>query len=282
MWVENEKRELKTNFKNITAELKQLFGENEAGETASLVEEIPEDGIGEELRSSHIFSSSVTESSNNLESQGEFGDIKPTLGGKIPKMEIVFPSHGVLLDQNSLKTNVEGTWSTDEEAGIDYVDNRKVSLAKGEKKKMPTMETEENDNGNSKSAEEGPAYYLRHGLESSILGDISNTRPQIRPVCASDESVHSVTEMKLKKYSGFNDDIPKDCCVNSNVGETESLFISAQESCDVLERSLDEELNRDMERFKSKVGMLQAVFLALEKEKVQLQKEVVHLLLLIL
>ncbi|XP_077035089.1 ankyrin repeat domain-containing protein 26 isoform X1 [Agelaius phoeniceus] len=274
MWVENEKRELKTNFKNITAELKQLFGENEAGETASLVEEIPEDGIGEELRSSHIFSSPVTESSNNLESQGEFGDIKPTLGGKIPKMEIVFPSHGVLPDQNSLKTYVEDTWNTDEAVGINNVDNRKVSLAKGEKKKMPTMETEENDNGNSKSAEEGPAYCLRHSLESSILGDISNALPQIRPVCARDESVHSVTEMKLKKYSGFNDDVPKNCCINSNIGETESLFISAQESCDMLERNLDEELKRDMERFKSKVGMLQAVFLALEKEKVQLQKEV--------
>ncbi|XP_021409166.2 ankyrin repeat domain-containing protein 26 isoform X2 [Lonchura striata] len=276
MWVENEKRELKTNFKNITAELKQLFGENEAGEeTASLVEEIPENGFGEELKSSHIISSPVTES-NNLESQGEFGGIKLTLGGKIPKMEIAFPSRGVLPDQKSLKTNVEDTWNTDEEAGINNVDNRKVSLAKGEKKKTLTMETEENDNGKSRNAEEGPAYSLRHSLKSSILGDISNILPKIKSVCTSDESAHSVTEMKLKKYSGFNDDIPKDCHINSNIGEigTESLFTSAQESCDMLERSLDEELKRDMKRFKSKVGILQTVFLALEKEKVQLQKEV--------
>ncbi|CAN8210866.1 unnamed protein product [Coccothraustes coccothraustes] len=236
--------ELKTNFKNITAELKQLFGENEAGETASFVEEIPEDGFGEELKSSHIFSSPVTESSNNLESQGEFGDIKLTLCGKIPKMEIVLPSSGVLPDQNTLKTNVEDTWNTDDEAGVNNVDNRKVSLAKGEKKKMPAMEIEENDNGNSKNAEEDPVFSLSHSLKSSILGDISNILPQTRPVCTSDEK------------------------------ETESFFISAQESCDVLERSLDEELKQDMERFKSKVGMLQTVFLALEKEKVQLQKEV--------
>lgn len=277
MWVENEKRELKTNFKNITAELKQLFGENEAERTASLVKEIPEDGFGEELKSSHIISCPVTESSNKLESQGEFGDIKLRLGGKVPKMEVVFPSLGVHPDQNRLKTNVEDTWNTDEEAGINNVDNRKVSLAKGEKKKMPTMETEENDNGNSKNAEQGPAYSLRHSLKSSILGDISNILPKIRPVCTSDENAHSVTEMKLKKYSGFNDDIPKDCLINSNIGETEteSLFGSAQESCDTLERNLDEELKRDMERFKIKVGMLQTVFLALEKEKVQLQKEVV-------
>lgn len=283
MWVENEKRELKTNFKNITAELKELFGENEAGETASLVEEIPEDGFGEELKSSHIISSPVTETSNNFESQGEFGGIKLKLGGKIPKMEIAFPSRD-LPDQKSLKTNVEDTWNTDEEAGINNVDNRKVSPAKGEKKKMLTMETEENDNGKSKNAEEGPAYSLRHSLKSSILGDISNILPKIRSVCTSDESAHSVTEMKLKKYSGFNDDVPKDCHINSNIGEigTESLFTRAQESCDMLERSLDEELKRDMKRFKSKVGILQTVFLALEKEKVQLQKEVVHALLVIL
>ncbi|XP_039426334.1 ankyrin repeat domain-containing protein 26-like isoform X5 [Corvus cornix cornix] len=276
MWVENEKRELKTNFKNITAELKQLFGENEAGKTASLVEEIPEDGFGEESKSSHIISSPVTESSNKLKREGEFGDIKLTLGGKVPKMEIVFPSHGVLPDQNSLKTNVNNTWNTDEEAGINNIDNRKVSLAKGEKKKMPTMETEENANGSSKNEEEGPAYSLRHSLKSSILGDISNILPKIRPVCTSDENAHSVTEMQLKNYSEFNDDVPRDCLTASNIGETEieSLLTNAQESCGMLERSLDEELKRDMERFKSKVGMLQTVFLALEKEKVQLQKEV--------
>ncbi|XP_063252811.1 ankyrin repeat domain-containing protein 26 isoform X2 [Prinia subflava] len=276
MWVENEKRELKTNFKNITAELKQLFGENEAGKTASLVEEIPEAGFGEDVKSSHIISAPVTESSNKLESQGGFGDIKLTLGGKVPKMEIVLPSLGVLPDQNSLKTNVEDTWNADEEAGMNSVNNRKVSLAKGEKKKMPTVETEENDNGNSENAEDGPAYSLRHGLKSSILGDISNILPKTRPVCTSDENTRSVTEMKPKKYSGFNDDVPKDRLINSNIGETEtqSLFANAQESCGVLERSLDEVLKRDMERFKSKVGVLQAVFLALEKEKVQLQKEV--------
>uniref|UniRef100_A0A8C3RAL2 Ankyrin repeat domain-containing protein 26 n=1 Tax=Cyanoderma ruficeps TaxID=181631 RepID=A0A8C3RAL2_9PASS len=254
MWVENEKRELKTNFKNITAELKQLFGENEAGKTTSHVEEIPEDGFGEEWKSLHIISSPVTESSNKLESQGEFGDVKLTLVGKVPKMEIAFPSLGVLPDQSSLKTNAEDTWNTDEEAGMNSVDNRKVSLAKGEKKKMPTVETEEN-NGNSKNAEEGPAHSLRHSLKSGILGDASNIHPKIRPVCTSDENAHSVTEMKLKKYSGFIDDVPKDCLMNSNIGETEteSLFASAQESCAMLERNLDEELKRDMERFKIKV-----------------------------
>ncbi|XP_027749469.1 ankyrin repeat domain-containing protein 26-like [Empidonax traillii] len=277
LWIEKEKRELKTNFKNITAELKQLFGENETGKTASHVKEIPEDGFGERLKSSFIISSPVTESSSKLESKGEFGDTKLILDGKVPQMKIVIPSLGILPDENSVKANVEDTWNRDEEDGTNNMDNRKVSLAKGEKKRMPTFEIEENDSGSSENAEEGPAYSLRLSLKSSILSDISNTLPKIRAVSTSDENAVFVTERKLEKYSGFNDDVHRDCLINSNnIGETEieSLFANAQQSCGMLERNLDEELKQDMERFKSKVGMLQKVFLALEKEKAQLQKEV--------
>ncbi|XP_032544561.1 ankyrin repeat domain-containing protein 26 isoform X8 [Chiroxiphia lanceolata] len=276
LWIEKEKRELKTNFKNITAELKQLFGENETGKTASHVKEIPEDGFGEKLKSSRIISSLVTESSSKLESKGEFGDIKLMLDGKVPQMKIVIPSLGILPDENSLKANVEDTRNRDED-GTNNMDNRKVSLAKGEKKRMPAMETEENDNISSENAEEGSAYSLSHSLKSNILGEISNTLPKIRTVSTSDENAVFVTERKLEKYSGFNDDVPRDCLINNNnMGETEieSLFANAQQSCGMLERNIDEELKQDMERFKSKVGMLQIVFLALEKEKVQLQKEV--------
>ncbi|XP_009464674.1 PREDICTED: kinesin-related protein 4-like, partial [Nipponia nippon] len=278
MWVENEKRELKTNFKNITAELKQLFGEiNETGKTTSLVEEMSEDAFSEELKSSRVVSSHATESSNKLESKGEFGDIKLMLGGKEPKMEIVIPSLGVLPDQNNLNANVEDTWSTDEEDSTNDTDNTKLPLAKGAEKKMPTMEMEENENGSNRNAEGSPEYSLRHSLKTSILDDVSNILPKIRPVSTSDENALFVTERKLGKDSGFNDDVPRDCLVDNNkIGEREieSLFANAQQSCGMPKRNLDEELKQDMERFKSKVGMLQIVFLALEKEKVQLQKEV--------
>ncbi|KAM6286102.1 ankyrin repeat domain-containing protein 26 isoform 6-T6 [Spheniscus humboldti] len=275
MWVENEKRELKTNFKNITAELKQLFGEiNETGKTTSLVEEMSEDGFSEELKSSRVVSSHAMESSNKLESKDKLGDTKLMLDGKEPKMEIVIPSLGVLPGQNNLNANVEDTWSTDEEDSTNDTDNTKLPLAKGEEKKMLTMEMEENENGSSRNVEGSP---LRHSLKTSILDDVSNIFPKIRPVSTSDENALFVTERKLGKDSAFNDDVSRDCLMdNNNIGETEidSLFANAQQSRGMLKRNLDEELKQDMERFKSKVGMLQIVFLALEKEKVQLQKEV--------
>lgn len=286
MWVENEKRELKTNFKNVTAELKQLFGEiNETGKTTSLVQEMS-DGFSEELKSSCVVSSHVTEPSNKLESKGESGDTKLRLGGKEPKMEIVIPSLGVLPDQNNLNANVEDTCSTGEEDNTNDNDNTKMLLAKGEEKKKPTLEMEENENGSSRNIEGSPESFLRRSLKTSILDDISNILPETRPVSTGDENALFVTERKLKKDSGFNYDLPRDCLIDNNkIGETEieSLFANPQESCGVLKGNLDEELKQDLERFKTKVGMLQMVFLALEKEKVQLQREVeVHLLLLIL
>ncbi|XP_051466786.1 ankyrin repeat domain-containing protein 26 isoform X3 [Apus apus] len=275
MWVENEKRELKTNFKSITAELKLLFGEIK--ETASLVEGMSEDGFSEEWKSSCVVSSRATESSNKLESKGQFGDDKLMLGGKIPKMEIVIPSLGVLPDQNNLNANVEDSWNTDGEDGTNDADDTKVLPVEGEEKKMLAMEIEENENESSRNVEESPEYFTKHNFKTSILDDVSSILPKIRPVSTSVENTLFVTERKLGKDSGFNSDVSRDCLIgNSKIGETESesLFANTQQSCSMLKRNLDEELKQDMERFKSKVGMLQMVFLALAKEKVQLQKEV--------
>ncbi|PKK29850.1 ankyrin repeat domain-containing protein 26 [Columba livia] len=272
MWVESEKRELKTNFKSITAELKQLFGEiNETRKTTSLAGEMSE------VKSSCVVSSRATESDKKLENKGEFGDLKLMRGGKVPKMEIVIPSLGVLPDQNNLNANLEGSWSTDEDDSTNHTDNIKVPLAKGEEEKMPVMEMEENENGSSRNVMGRPEYSPRRNLNTSILDDVSTILPKIQCVSTSDENALFVRERKLGKDSGFNGDVPRECLINSNKrGETEieSLLANAQPLCGTLKKNLDEELKQDMERFKSKVGVLQIVFLALEKEKVQLQKEV--------
>lgn len=288
LWVENEKRALKTSFKTITAELKQLFGEiNETGKTLSLVEEVSEDGFSEELKSSPVVSSPATKPSSKLESKGDFGDIKLMLGGKVPKTEIVILSFGVLPDQNNLNANVEDTWSADEEDGRNDRDNNtKVPVATGEEKKVPTMKMEEKENETGRNVEGDPECSLRHSLKTDILDDISDALPKVRPVSTSDEDALFATERKLGKVSGFNEDLSSNCLVDSNtIGETEieSPFANAQQSCGMLKRNLDEQLKQDMEKFKSQIGMLQIVFLALEKEKAELQKEVeVHLLPLIL
>ncbi|XP_068788624.1 ankyrin repeat domain-containing protein 26 isoform X4 [Struthio camelus] len=278
IWVENEKRELKTNFKNITAELKQMFGEViETDKTTSLVREMSEDNFSEEMKSSHVASPHVTESSNKIESNGESGDMKLVLGLKQPKMETIIPSPGVLPDQNNLNTNMEDTCSRDEDCTND-TDNIEVPMVKGEGKQIPPVEMEENENGSSKNVEGSPEYSLRHYLKTSILDDVSNILPKTRSVSTNDEkALYFVAENEFGKDSCFNDSVPRDYLVNNHkIAEIEIAehFQKDIQSCSILKRNLDEELEQDMERFKSKVGMLQIVFLALEKEKVQLQKEV--------
>lgn len=287
MWVENEKRELKTNFKNITAELKQLFGEVcEPVKTTSFVEEMSEDNFNEELKSFHVASSGMTESNNKLESKSEFGDTKLNADLKEPKMEIVIPRLGVLPDRNNLNANMEDTWSTNERVCTNDADNTKVPLTKEEENKVPTMEMEENKYGSGRNAEGNPEYSLRHCLKTNILDDISNICPNLRPASTDDENAFFVAERKLGRDFCLSDNISRDYLIKNNkIGEAEieSIFANTQQPCGTLKRNLDEELEQDVERFKSKVGMLQMVFLSLEKEKVQLQKEVeVHLLLPIL
>ncbi|XP_072182872.1 uncharacterized protein [Excalfactoria chinensis] len=270
MWVEEEKRELKTNFKSVMAELKQLFGEiNESEETTSVVAEVSGDDFKEELKSFCV-SSSVTESSNKSESKSEFGDVKLNVDLKEPSTEIVVPSLSVLPDHKNLSANVEITERIpDEEGCTNYTDNSEVHLARAE-------ETEENENGISRNVEVSPEYSLRHCLKTYSLDDISNILPQIRPISTNDEStLGSVSKKKTGKDICLSDSVSRDCLIkNEEIGETgiENLFPHAQQPCGMLERNLDEELKQDVERFKSKVGMLQMVFLALEKEKVEQEK----------
>ncbi|XP_042728679.1 ankyrin repeat domain-containing protein 26-like [Lagopus leucura] len=250
MWVEKEKRELKTNFKNITAELKQLFGEiNESEETTSLVAEVAEDDFNEELKSFRV-SSCVTESNNKLESKGEFGDMKLNVDVKEPEVEIVVQSLGVLPDHSNLNANMENTWSTEEEDCTNYTDNTKVPLARGE-------EMEENENGIGRNVEGSPEYSPRHCLKTNILDDISNILPKVRPISTNDESTLGfIREKKFGKDVCLSDSVSRDCLIkNKEIGEAEieNLIPHDQQPCGMLKRNLDEELKQDVQRFKSKV-----------------------------
>ncbi|XP_065596978.1 LOW QUALITY PROTEIN: ankyrin repeat domain-containing protein 26-like [Cyrtonyx montezumae] len=271
MWVENEKRELKAIFKKVTAELKQLFGEiDESEKSTSLAAEVAEDDFKEELENFCV-SSWVTESSNKLESKGEFGDTKLNADLEEPKLEIVISNCAVLPDHSNLNANMDNIWSADEEDCAKCTDNTEVPLAKGE-------EMEENENGISRNVEGSPEYSLRHCLETNILDGISNIPPKIRRISTNDESTLGlIRERKFDKDVILSDSVSRDCLSElKEMGgmEIKNLFPHAQQPSGMLKRNLDEELKQDVERFKSKVGMLQMVFLALEKEKVQLQKEV--------
>ncbi|XP_039364933.1 ankyrin repeat domain-containing protein 7 isoform X1 [Mauremys reevesii] len=289
MWVENEKREVKTNFKSITAELKQMFGEitgNEFQKTMPM-EGTLQDDFSEELESIHEAPHNLTKPTSRIEGRSEFMDLeqKESSNENVISYALNSSSHehpnqySIRLRENN-KPCTEHIWNVNEEDFTNNVESTKEAVNKEREDQIAAMEIEENVDGNISNLENSPGYSLKHSLKESILDKRANIPDVARPVSTDDKNtLLAVAKTKRGKDSHyFNDNIPKHCFVGnpktSNT-EIESNLGNSRQSCDeTLKRSLDEELEQDMERFKNEVGMLQIVFLALEKEKVQLQKEV--------
>uniref|UniRef100_A0A7M4EW92 Ankyrin repeat domain containing 26 n=1 Tax=Crocodylus porosus TaxID=8502 RepID=A0A7M4EW92_CROPO len=277
MWIENEKRDLKTNFKNITAELKQMFGEiNETEKTTTPTEGTSEDGFSEELESIHEAPLKLTKPTNHTKRKGEFGDMQSVLEQKESSLEILIPKSS---DQYVFKASCEPIWNVNEESCTNDEVSTKIAETREVEDQMSDTQIKRNADGNT-ILERNLDYSRNYILEESILEKNFLTLDIVRPVSTDDENkLSGIVKTNIKTdLSQFNDSVPKDCFVsNPKISKTkiESNLKTSQQSCDdTLKRQLDEELEQDMERFKNEVGMLQVVFLALEKEKVQLQKEV--------
>ncbi|XP_025072077.1 ankyrin repeat domain-containing protein 26 isoform X3 [Alligator sinensis] len=277
MWIENEKRDLKTNFKNITAELKQMFGEiNETEKTTTPTEGTSEDGFSEELESIHEAPLKLTKPTNHTKRKGEFGDLQSVLEQKESSYENLIPKSP---DQYVFKASCEPIWNVNEESYTKDEVSTKIAETKEVEDQVSDTEIKRNADGNT-ILERNVDYSQKYILEESILEKSSQTLDILRPVSTDDKNkLSGIVKRNIEKdLSQFNDNVPKDCFVsNPKISKTEfeNNLKTSQQSCDdTLKRQLDEELEQDMERFKNEVGMLQVVFLALEKEKVQLQKEV--------
>ncbi|XP_034624655.1 ankyrin repeat domain-containing protein 36C-like isoform X12 [Trachemys scripta elegans] len=294
MWVENEKREVKTNFKSITAELKQMFGEitgNEFQKTMPM-EGTLQDGFSEELESIHEAPHNLTKPTSRIEGRSECMDLCSVLEQKESSNENVISyalnssshehpnQYSIRLCEKDNKPCTEHIWNANEEGFTNNAESTKVAVNKEREDQIAAMETEENVDGNISNLENSPGHSPKHSLKESILDKRANIPDVVRPVSTDDKStLLAVAKIKRGKDSYyFKDNIPKDCFVgNPKTSSTEiesNLGNSRQSHDETLKRPLDEELEQDMERFKNEVGMLQIVFLALEKEKVQLQKEV--------
>ncbi|XP_038253832.1 ankyrin repeat domain-containing protein 26-like isoform X6 [Dermochelys coriacea] len=291
MWVENDKREVKTNFKSITAELKQMFGEiNEVQQTTPL-EGTLQDGFSEELESIHKAPHNLTKPTGRIEGRSEFMDLcsvleqKESSNEKVISYALISSSHEhpneyiIGLCENDDKLCTKHVWNVNEEGFTNNAESTKVAANKERVDQIAAMEIEENVDGNISDLENSPGYSLKHSLKESILDKRANIPDVVRPVSTDDKStLLAVAKNKLGKDTYYFNDIPKDCfvgnCKTSNTEIESNLGNSRQSRDETLKRLLDEELEQDMERFKNEVGMLQIVFLALEKEKVQLQKEV--------
>uniref|UniRef100_A0A8C3FTF2 Ankyrin repeat domain containing 26 n=1 Tax=Chrysemys picta bellii TaxID=8478 RepID=A0A8C3FTF2_CHRPI len=273
MWVENEKREVKTNFKSITAELKQMFGEitgNEFQKTMPM-EGALQDGISEELESIHEAPHNLTKPTSRIEGRSECMDLCSVVEQKESSNEnVIFyalnsSSHehpnqySIRLCEKDNKPCTEHIWNANEEGFTNNAESTKVAVNKEREDQIAAMETEENVDGNISNLENSPGYSLKHSLKESILDKRANIPDVVRPVSTDDKStLLAVAKIKRGKDSHyFKDNIPKDCFVgNPKTSSTEiesNLGNSRQSHDETLKRPLDEELEQDMERFKNEV-----------------------------
>ncbi|XP_034624623.1 ankyrin repeat domain-containing protein 36C-like isoform X8 [Trachemys scripta elegans] len=267
-------------------------GENCKKQKTMPMEGTLQDGFSEELESIHEAPHNLTKPTSRIEGRSECMDLCSVLEQKESSNENVISyalnssshehpnQYSIRLCEKDNKPCTEHIWNANEEGFTNNAESTKVAVNKEREDQIAAMETEENVDGNISNLENSPGHSPKHSLKESILDKRANIPDVVRPVSTDDKStLLAVAKIKRGKDSYyFKDNIPKDCFVgNPKTSSTEiesNLGNSRQSHDETLKRPLDEELEQDMERFKNEVGMLQIVFLALEKEKVQLQKEV--------
>ncbi|XP_042324779.1 ankyrin repeat domain-containing protein 26-like isoform X5 [Sceloporus undulatus] len=264
MWVANEKREVKSHFKSITAELKQMFGEISKNEKKSNtpVEGQLQDGLSgfsEGIKESpppHLSKATI-----GTPGEGDIRQLKP-----VSSEEKINTENSVLYPQKNerpnvkmdLKTNNEVLPNNAEEAGVN------VNEVKGDNK---CIQLEKIMSGNIIASEKYPDY---SPLPSSR--DTSNTFCK-RTFFSHPTADHGGANVESEETLHYFNNCVRSC----KYSDTESgnqVKYSVETCCIPSKKQLDEELECDVARFKNEVGMLQIAFLALEREKAQLQKEV--------
>ncbi|XP_033019232.1 ankyrin repeat domain-containing protein 26 isoform X3 [Lacerta agilis] len=282
MWVASEKREVKTNFKSITAELKQMFGEVNGNEKicSTAVEGISQDGFSGVLEG-------TKESPSPHLSKGTIAIQGKSDGGSnsvITEMEfstentILYPLNSISqkplfkLCKNE-NQNIEQHWNTYDEALSNNTGGTKVNL--GEERSDNTFEhLETNKSGKTSAPVKSPSYSPLHTCKDSVSDATFKTACITQSIMVDDSNLHFDGASKTSRKTLHSFKTVVSSCKDTDTEIGNKVRNSVQSFHQASKKELDKELEHDVARFKNEVGMLQIVFLALENEKAQLQKEV--------
>lgn len=254
-----EKREVKSNFRNVAGELKEKFGELLKSRSPS------KDSTEKE--------EAMTESSAEDSSDEEEGEVivRPTARARSTVL-LTIPEQRESGPEDSV------TESTDKSEHEDKVAVCEPSVTKSSNRQGPNLLTDDEFRSPSAqftAAQRGssidhasqafPNDRTMHGVgtfleEKAKLGPFKKSRPDF-----------------IWKNNAANQDKAEENSANSEEDPeeyTKSRPPSRNRCSAAVPGVSDEELEQGMEKFKLEVGMLRVVFLDLEKEKAQLQKEV--------
>ncbi|XP_053575171.1 ankyrin repeat domain-containing protein 26-like [Bombina bombina] len=264
MWVENDKKEVKTHFKDVTAELKVKFGEINEGKKKSPTKNLP--------NNSNIICTAEMENASSDEKENKtvhssFVEIPP-MGQKSSSTE---PQFSLAYDKGCQS-------SSSLQLRNDIVDPKEniTIVAETGKKKDFNVSLKVKDsifkpihhNFKHNSAQLQLKSNLANSLSLPSKGleeNMSHTNIEhfgLNSKCVAKDYISVTSENKLK--------VNEDFLLQTSL-EGPGREMSTGEGS---KKQLDKELEQDVKRFKNDVGMLQMAFVNLAKDRAQLLKEV--------
>uniref|UniRef100_A0A3Q2H3U6 Ankyrin repeat domain-containing protein 26 n=1 Tax=Equus caballus TaxID=9796 RepID=A0A3Q2H3U6_HORSE len=310
MWITQGKLEWKNNLKLVTNELKQKFGEIcEKYKITAYPEEEPLHDNSKEGANLKEISSNLTNYTLDCEEKDALGVSVSVLfqafpGQKEPSLKNVFPSRSdsgspeyacqssskLYLNENKLdcendKSDTEHVFNKNEESFYNDPENKKV------RNPVVTFEVKEDQEFDVQMTKNVTQNTTNWNLDIGHTPQSSNPQSLLDLWLARSTGMKHMIQIKRHNVSSltntdkkikptkelFQKPLYADHCSANNYNSVEPKLenVSSPPYRDRTSRvCLNEELQQDMQRFKNEIGMLQVEFLALEKEKVQLHKEV--------
>ncbi|XP_044535460.1 ankyrin repeat domain-containing protein 26 isoform X2 [Gracilinanus agilis] len=302
MWVEKEKMEVKKNFKIITTELKQVFGEiSTKNKTAHQPTEELQNGLEDKSKPLQKVSSNLTNNSCDNMGNEESGGSLDVGVQSFPEEREDNPENGIFqhlnltfeeqvhqspfnicskssnqLCQNENNSETIYTCNVNEEDITYDVENIKIASSRIVMNEIKEdgafgMQMEGSLDRNIINLRSNSEHLLDPSGLGSHFGDQLTGSHDMKPIIQDKLTTTTKFNEKTKLTENlFQNLVDSDNSTNELRHWRQSLLSSDK----IPKMDLDKELKQDMQRFKNELGMLKVEFLALEKEKIQLQKEV--------
>ncbi|XP_051817395.1 ankyrin repeat domain-containing protein 26 isoform X1 [Antechinus flavipes] len=310
MWVAEEKMEVKKNFKVITTELKQMFGEiyekdKIADQPTEKLQEKVLPVFEEELKQLQEVSPTLTNNSSDFEEKKKYrGPLNVGVqsfprqreysmeSATLQNLKLIFDKNVLqsscnlcskssnLHLKNDNKPEIECTCDVNEE-GVAY----EAENIKRADSKITINEMKEDEAFGMQIAGSLNKHATNLELDSGRLLQSNGLGSQFAVHLTCSDEMKSVMQEKKPKLitaTKFNEKTKlnetlfqnSDHNANNATNKLRHWRHSLPYSDKISNMQLDKELKEDVQRFKNKLGILQVEFLTLEKEKIQLQKEV--------
>lgn len=310
MWIKKGKLERRNNLKLIANELKQKFGEicGKYKITGGLKEEPPLDNSkkGASLRE---IPSNFPDNILDCEGKDAFGvsisaEFQAFPEQKEVPVENVFPSHSasgspgyacwssskLCLNENKLhhendnKSDSEHVFNENKESFYNDTENKNVKnpvVTLEVKDRGLDLQMTKNMNPNTTNWKLGIGHISQSSDPENLLGLCLAHSKEMKHMIQIKRHASSAITNPYKETQPNQDLLQKplnanNCSANdckSMETELENVSSFPPYSDRTSKVFLNEDLQQDLQRFKNEIHMLKAEFLALEKEKIQLQKE---------